>query len=259
MENYLVNEIKKYISPALIKSLGVTANETKASIENAFDVAIPSLLIKVKLKGDAYLRGMFSEVKNIFATGQDDFIFKIDKTESVLNGLLGDQRNRFVTEVSLATNITQTSSLTILKTSFIGIIDYFKNLDSNFDFSTFNRVLDDNIDALKILIPSGLGLQSNKNLPSSQPTNNSVDTVVKRASSQIKSDKSLAQDLANTKSRKSLKYTLITLFLALCALFFFYHKCSREVSVERIVNNLSQFDFSNTNNVKHFLDALILT
>src|SRR5690554_6936886 len=137
MENYLVNEIKKYISPALIKSLGVTANETKASIENAFDVAIPSLLIKVKLKGDAYLRGMFSEVKNIFATGQDDFIFKIDKTESVLNGLLGDQRNRFVTEVSLATNITQTSSLTILKTSFIGIIDYFKNLDSNFDFSTF--------------------------------------------------------------------------------------------------------------------------
>ncbi len=89
MENPLVNQIKQYISPDFISSLAVSTNETEASINNAFDVAIPALLLKMHHKGDAYLRPMFGEIQNVFADSVNEFEFKLEKTASYLDDFLG--------------------------------------------------------------------------------------------------------------------------------------------------------------------------
>ncbi|SFN09829.1 OmpA family protein [Paenimyroides ummariense] len=258
MENPLVNQIKQYISPDFISSLAVSTNETEASINNAFDVAIPALLLKMHHKGDAYLRPMFSEIQNVFADSVNEFEFKLEKTASYLDDFLGADKQEFVERISAFSNISQTSAHTVLKTAFLGIIDYFKGLDANFDLSTINGVLTNNLTSLKSMIPVGFGSLSAVDSTINQPTavrmeerehadaviNNVVDNNEK---DQFKTNESPYTDPRNDKSGNMLKYILIPLLLGIVLIFFLYRGCNREVTIEEsVVKDTIQNDTSTT-------------
>lgn len=258
MENPLVNQIKQYISPDFISSLAVSTNETEESINNAFDVAIPALLLKMHHKGDAYLRPMFGEIQNVFADSVNEFEFKLEKTASYLDDFLGADTQEFVERISSFSNISQASAHTVLKTAFLGIIDYFKGLDANFDLTTINGVLTNNLTSLKSMIPVGFGTLGVVDSTISQPVNVSpeeheytgkvINNVVNNnEKDQFKTNESPYTDPRNDKSGNMLKYILIPLLLGIVLIFFLYRGCNREVTIEEsVVTDTVQNDTSTT-------------
>lgn len=256
MENPLVNQIKQYISPDFISSLAVSTNETEAAINNAFDVAIPALLLKMHHKGDAYLRPMFGEIQNVFADSVNEFEFKLEKTASYLDDFLGADKQEFVERISSFSNISQTSAHTVLKTAFLGIIDYFKGLDANFDLSTINGVLTNNLTSLKSMIPLGFGslgaVDSTINQPAAvhMEEREHADAVINNVvnnneKDQFKTNESPYTDPRNDKSGNMLKYILIPLLLGIVLIFFLYRGCKREVTIEEsVVTDTIQNDTS---------------
>ncbi len=256
MENPLVNQIKQYITPDFISSLAVSTNETEASINNAFDVAIPALLLKMHHKGDAYLRPMFSEIQNVFTNSVNEFEFKLEKTASYLDDFLGTDKQEFVERISSFSNISQTSAQTVLKTAFLGIIDYFKSLDANFDLSTINGVLTNNLTSLKSMIPVGFGSLGAVDSTINQPTavrmeeREHADAVINNVvnnneKNQFKTNESPYTD--PNKGGSMLKYILIPLLLGIILIFFLYRGCNREVTIEEsVVTDTIQNDTSTT-------------
>ncbi len=256
MENPLVNQIKQYITPDFISSLAASTNETEASINNAFDVAIPALLLKMHHKGDAYLRPMFSEIQNVFTNSVNEFEFKLEKTASYLDDFLGTDKQEFVERISSFSNISQTSAQTVLKTAFLGIIDYFKSLDANFDLSTINGVLTNNLTSLKSMIPVGFGSLGAVDSTINQPTavrmeeREHADAVINNVvnnneKNQFKTNESPYTD--PNKGGSMLKYILIPLLLGIILIFFLYRGCNREVTIEEsVVTDTIQNDTSTT-------------
>ncbi|RRA96661.1 OmpA family protein [Paenimyroides viscosum] len=256
MENPLVNQIKQYITPDFISSLAVSTNETEASINNAFDVAIPALLLKMHHKGDAYLRPMFSEIQNVFANSVNEFEFKLEKTASYLDDFLGTDKQEFVERISAFSNISQTSAHSVLKTAFLGIIDYFKGLDANFDLSTINGVMSNNLTSLKSMIPVGFGslgaVDSTINQPTAVHTEERAhaDAVINNVvnnneKDQFKTNESPYAD--PNKGGNMLKYMLIPLLLGIVLIFFLYRGCNRDVTIEEsVVTDTIQSDTSTT-------------
>lgn len=258
MENPLVNQIKQYITPDFISSLAVSTNETEAAISNAFDVAIPALLLKMHHKGDAYLRPMFSEIQNVFANAVNEFEFKLEKTASYLDDFLGTDKQEFVERISAFSNISQPSAETVLKTAFLGIIDYFKGLDANFDLSTINGVMANNLTSLKSMIPVGFGslgaVDSTVNEPvlGHREEREHADAVINNVvnnneKDQFKTNESPYTDPQKDKSGNMLKYILIPLILGIVLIFFLYRGCNREVTIqESVVTDTVQNDTSTT-------------
>lgn len=256
MENPLVNQIKQYITPDFISSLAASTNETEASINNAFDVAIPALLLKMHHKGDAYLRPMFSEIQNVFTNSVNEFEFKLEKTASYLDDFLGTDKQEFVERISSFSNISQTSAQTVLKTAFLGIIDYFKSLDANFDLSTINGVLTNNLTSLKSMIPVGFGSLGAVDSTINQPTavrmeeREHADAVINNVvnnneKNQFKTNESPYAD--PNKGGNMLKYMLIPLLLGIVLIFFLYRGCNRDVTIEEsVVTDTIQSDTSTT-------------
>ena len=256
MENPLVNQIKQYITPDFISSLAASTNETEASINNAFDVAIPALLLKMHHKGDAYLRPMFSEIQNVFANSVNEFEFKLEKTASYLDDFLGTDKQEFVERISAFSNISQTSAHSVLKTAFLGIIDYFKGLDANFDLSTINGVMSNNLTSLKSMIPVGFGslgaVDSTINQPTAVHTEERAhaDAVINNVvnnneKDQFKTNESPYAD--PNKGGNMLKYMLIPLLLGIVLIFFLYRGCNRDVTIEEsVVTDTIQSDTSTT-------------
>jgi len=256
MENPLVNQIKQYITPDFISSLAASTNETEASINNAFDVAIPALLLKMHHKGDAYLRPMFSEIQNVFTNSVNEFEFKLEKTASYLDDFLGTDKQEFVERISSFSNISQTSAHTVLKTAFLGIIDYFKSLDANFDLSNINGVLTNNLTSLKSMIPVGFGtlgvVDSTINQPTAVHTEERAhaDAVINNVvnnneKDQFKTNESPYAD--PNKGGNMLKYMLIPLLLGIVLIFFLYRGCNRDVTIEEsVVTDTIQSDTSTT-------------
>lgn len=243
MENPLVSQIKQYISPAFISSLGVSTNETETSINNAFDVAIPALLLKMHHKGDAYLRAMFGEVQTVFAESGSEYEFKLDKAGSFLNDFLGTDKQEFVERISAFSNISETSANSVLKTAFLGIIDYFKGLNPNFDLSSVSNVLTNNLTSLKAMIPVGFSTLGAFDTTVNEPTavhmedREHADAVINNVvnnneKDQFKTNESPYPDPRKNKSGNMLKYILIPLILGIILIFFLYRGCDRETTIE---------------------------
>lgn len=257
MENPLVNQIKQYISPTFISSLGLSTNESEEAVNNAFDVAIPALLLKMYHKGDAYLRGMFTEVQNVFSTS-DDYDYKFDKTNTLLDGFLGNDKQEFVNQIAGFSNISDTSSQSVLNTAFLGIIDYFKDLNVNFDLSSIKDVLSSNLSSLEAMIPAGIGsfgfLKAVENEPASvhKEEHHSADANINNVvnnneENQFKTKDSPYDDPQKDKSGNMLKYILLPLLLGVILIYFLYRGCNKEQVVqERIVTDTVQNDTDTT-------------
>lgn len=258
MENPLVTQIKQYISPAFISSLGVSTNETETSINNAFDVAIPALLLKMHEKGDAYLRAMFSEVQNVFAHSGSEYEFKLDKASTFLDDFLATDKQEFVDRIASFSNISETSSHSVLKTAFLGIIDYFKGLDPTFDLSSINSVLNNNLTSLNAMIPVSFGSLGAVNTVINEPVMShneerehadaAINNVVNNnEKDQFKTNESPYSDPRNDKSGNMLKYILIPLLLGIVLIFFLYRGCNKETTIqETVVKDTIQNNTSTT-------------
>ena len=258
MENSLVNQIKQYISPTFISGLSGSANESETSMNDAFDVAIPTLLLKMYHKGDAYLRSMFSEVQGVFTSGTDDYDFKFDRVGSILDGFLGNDKQEFVDRISGFSNISNTSSESVLKTAFLGIIDYFKGIDPNFEPSTINNFLSNNLGSLKAMLPVGLGafgFLSSANEPivghreTREHADAEINTVVNNnEKDQFKTNESPYTDPSKDNGGGWLKYLLIPLLLGVVLIFFLYRGCNKETTTttETVVKDTIKTDTVNT-------------
>jgi outer membrane protein OmpA-like peptidoglycan-associated protein len=199
---------------------------------------------------------MFSEIQNVFTNSVNEFEFKLEKTASYLDDFLGTDKQEFVERISSFSNISQTSAQTVLKTAFLGIIDYFKSLDANFDLSTINGVLTNNLTSLKSMIPVGFGSLGAVDSTINQPTavrmeeREHADAVINNVvnnneKNQFKTNESPYTD--PNKGGSMLKYILIPLLLGIILIFFLYRGCNREVTIEEsVVTDTIQNDTSTT-------------
>ncbi|UUV21864.1 hypothetical protein [Paenimyroides aestuarii] len=246
MENPLVTQVKQYISPTFISSLAISTNENETAMHNAFDVAIPALLLKMHYKGDAYLRAMFTEVQQIFNNAANDYSFKFDKSETVLQDFLGTDKHDFADKISSFSNISDESAHAVLKTAFVGIIDYFQNLDAQFELSSIQTVITNNLSSLKAMIPAGLGMLETVNTTVNEPTpihtetrehaDSTIHNVVNNnEENQFKTKESAYEEPQKGGTANLFKYALIPLFLGVVVIFFLYRGCNRERTIEEAV------------------------
>lgn len=265
MENFLIKEIKRFISPTLISSLGVSANETESSINNAFDLAIPALLLKMKDKGTAYVSELFTQVETMLANQDAEIDFKINKASDMLDGLLGSDKSTVVNSIAQTSNVSQTSALTVLNTAFLSIVDYFKNLDGSLDAFSFSKIVDEHATSLKGLLPVGLlSISSFANqstqTPQSSHTNESINTVVNQnEKDQFKTNESPYKKTENDKSGNSLKYILLPLLLGIVLIFLLYRKCNKEQVVTNTTNDTLVIQPNENDNSTRTTKEIIVT
>lgn len=243
MENSLVNQIKQYISPEFISNLGITSGESEENVNKAVDAAIPALLLKLHHKGDAYLREMFVQVSNVFKNSNEDFDFKLNNFGTILDDFLGNDKQQFVNKISEYSNISETSTNSILKTSFLGILDYFRKMDVNFDLSSITNVLTSNLPSLKGLIPAGLGSlgllgsainnQTSEHKEEREHADSKINEIVNHnEKDQFKTNESPYTNPKKDTSGNTLKYILIPLLLGIVLLFFLYRSCNKKTEIK---------------------------
>lgn len=247
MENSLVNQIKQFISPTFISNLGIGTNETEANISKAFDAAIPALLLKMNNKSDALLGGVFSQIQNVFKDANGDYDFKLDKFGDILDNFLGNDKQQFVSSISNYANISETSTTSVLRTAFLGILDYFKSLDFNLDFSSIKNLLTTNLGSLKGLLPASLGSLGLISTAVNEPiighreerehADAKINEVVNHnEKDQFKTNESPYTSPSNDNGGVGwFKYLLIPLLLGIVLVFFLYRGCNKKTEVKETV------------------------
>jgi len=242
MENSLVNQIKEYISPELIAGLASSTNEPEANMHKAFDVAIPALLLKIYHKGDAYLRSMFSEVRAVFRNAGEDFDYKLHHFGIIMDDFLGSDKELLQDDVSKHAAVSQVSSETVLRTSFLGIMDYFRKLDVDFEGTPIKNMLSVNLEPLKGLLPVGMGIaaigDTHVNDPVSGHREEREYADINEVVNHNEKDQFKTQGTLHSEKKKEggsmFKYVLIPLLLAIVLFFLLYRSCTKETVVEEV-------------------------
>lgn len=242
MENSLVNQIKEYISPELIAGLASSTNESEVGMNKAFDLAIPALLLKIYHKGDAYLRSMFSEVRSVFRNAGDDFDYKLHHFGVIMDDFLGNDKQQLQDEVSKHAAVSQVSSETVLRTSFLGIMDYFKKIDVDFEGAPIKNMLSVNLEPLKGLLPVGMGIpavaDTHVNEPAAAHREEREYADINEVVNHNEKDQFKTHHAPDDKKKKEggsmFKYILIPLLLAIVLFFLLYRSCTRETVIEEV-------------------------
>lgn len=242
MENSLVNQIKGYISPELITGLASSTNEPEANMDKAFDLAIPALLLKIYHKGDAYLRSMFSEVRSVFSNAGDDFDYKLHHFGVIMDDFLGSDKQQLQDEVSKHAAVSQVSSETVLRTSFLGIMDYFKKIDVDFEGAPIKNMLSVNVEPLKGLLPAGMGFAAVGDTHINEPVSGHREereyADINEVVNHNEKDQFKSHHVTDEKKKKEggsmFKYMLIPLLLAIVLFFLLYRSCTRETVIEEV-------------------------
>jgi len=240
MENSLVNQIKQDISPDLIAGLASSTNESEAKMDKAFDLAIPALLLKIHHKDDAYLRSMFSEVRGVFRNSGEDFDYKLHHFGVIMDDFLGSDKQQLQDDISQQADISQVSSETVLRTSFLGIMDYFKKLDVDFEGTSLKNMLSVNLAHLKGLLPAGMGVvgiaDSHTNEPASGHHEEREYADINEVVNHNRKDQFKGYTTHQNENKKGgsmFKYILIPLLLALVLFFLLYRSCTKETVIEK--------------------------
>lgn len=237
MENSFLTQIKKFIQPEFIDALSMNSSDSKEGIQRAFDVTIPSLLMKLHDTDSTLLQSILSKAQGLF-TGSSDIHSKLTGVSSIVSSLFGSNYDGIKSNVAKYANISEATSDSVLKTSMVGILDYFKDLSPDFDLSIIKNFIASKLPDVKGLIPAsfaGFATSAFANDSHQTPTNHNINKVVnENETNQYKTNNSPYKEQKDEGGGGFLK-VLIPLLIGVAAIFFLYKMCSKDK--EPVVND----------------------
>ncbi len=238
MENNLINQIKEYVTPDFISSLGVTTNESEHNINKALDVSIPALLMGLFTKEEGTLQGILTKVRSLFTGESMDFSSQINGISSVADVLLGEHKNATISAIAEHAGINETSANAVMQTGALGIFGYLKNLVPDFDLDGIKNFIASHKSEVASLLPSGLSLAGLTNwFQKSPPPKAAPDPVVDKtheAVNQQVNDNYENKYAASTppegkdKGGSSILRILIPLIIGIALIIFLYRNCGNQ-------------------------------
>lgn len=232
MENSFLTHIKRFIQPEFIEALSLNSSDSKESLQKAYDVTIPSILKKINDSDSSVLQNILSKAQNVF-TGSGDMNSRLSSVSNIISELFGSDYGTLKQSVSNYANISSTSTDSVLKTSFIGILDYFKDLTPDFDFSIIKNFISSKMPEINGLIPASLSGFAAANIPNFKKeehvVNDQINKVVnENEKNQYKTNDSPYKDPKDDKSGNWFKYALIPLLLGVLVIFLLYRMCDND-------------------------------
>lgn len=121
MENSILTQIEKFIQPEFVKSLGVSTGESRESIQRAYDVTIPALLVKLDEVDATTMQNVLARAQQTFSTATD-FHIQLGVIPEILASLFGTGYDTIKNSVSQYAQISTTTSDSVIKTSMMAIL-----------------------------------------------------------------------------------------------------------------------------------------
>ena len=251
MENNLINQIKEYVTPDFISSLGVTTNESEHNINKALDVSIPALLMGLFTKEEDALQGILAKVKSLFTGEGNDFSSQINGISSVADAILGEHKNTTVSAIAEHAGISETSANAALQTGALGIFGYLKNLTPDFDLDGIKNFIASHKSEVASLLPSGLSLAGLTNWFQKTPSSPKMahDPVVDKTHEAVnqqvndnyenKYAAASAPPGGKDKGGSSILRILIPLIIGIALIIFLYRNCGNQNN-DKITDPASQ-------------------
>lgn len=215
MEKNLVTLIKEYITPEYITSLGDETKESEHSLNKAFDVSIPALLMGIFGKDTHQLSQLLQHVRSFFDSEESDDTSKIIGMSAATQMILGAHQGDTIRAVSEHSGISTSSAQTVLQTAALSIFGYLQNIAPNFDVATIQQFISANKSSLAALLPTGISLTGLTNWftqSSTQPVSN------------FQNERVAEKD----KSGNNILKMLIPLIILIALIVFLYRSCGNE-------------------------------
>lgn len=258
MENSFLTQIKKFIQPEFIDALSMNSSDSKEGIQRAFDVTIPSILMKLHDTDSTLLQSILSKAQGVF-NGSSDIHSKLSGVSSIVSSLFGSNYDGIKSNVAKYANISEATSDSVLKTSMVSILDYFKDLSPDFDLSIIKNFIASKLPDVKGLIPAsfaGFATSAFANDSHQTPTNPNINKVVnENETNQYKTNNSPYKEQKDEGGGGFLK-VLIPLLIGVAAIFFLYRMCSKDkepvpndVVVTDTINNTTDTPVTTTTTV----------
>lgn len=230
MEQSVLMQIKKFIQPEFIQGLSMNSSDSEERIEKAYQATIPTLWMQLDEKSDYGLREMLEKAQNIFSNDAENMHTKLSLFPSLVQDL-GFDYATLKNRVSNYANISDITSDSVIKTSIWGILNYFRELTPDFDFSIVKNFISSKLPEMKSYLPLNF---STSDEPSASHTsfaaktedkNEEIHVVVnENEKDQFKTNESPYKSPNNT-SGGGWKWLILLIVLAIIA-YFLYKSCN---------------------------------
>lgn len=230
MEQSVLMQIKKFIQPEFIQGLSMNSSDSEERIEKAYQATIPTLWMQLDEKSDYGLREMLEKAQNIFSNDAENMHTKLSLFPSLVQDL-GFDYATLKNRVSNYANISDITSDSVIKTSIWGILNYFRELTPDFDFSIVKNFISSKLPEMKSYLPLSF---STSDEPSASHTsfaaktedkNEEIHVVVnENEKDQFKTNES-PYSSPNTSGGGGWKWSILLIVLAIIA-YFLYKSCN---------------------------------
>ena len=237
MENPFLSQVTNFIQPEFIEALSLNSSDSKENIQKAYNVAIPSLLMKLKDTDSSLLNNLLSNIKSHF-TSSSDFQSKLDSVSQLVSSLFGSNYNTLKTSVASYANVSPETSQSVVNSSMLGILDYFKDLSPDFDLSIITNFISSKTAELKDVLPVAFtslmpSLFSSEVSNFTPPANSDINKVInENEPNQYKTNNSPYKERNDDNGGGGFWKYLIILLIGGAIIYFLYKNCSSEKVVD---------------------------
>ncbi len=283
MENSLLNQIQKYITPELLSKLSAQTGESEAAISKGIGISIPTILGGLLGKSQqGGLGSVLSKVTDLIGGTTTDAVNHENSLIDVVKDLFGGNWNAVLSAIASYAGLSSSSVNSLFGASAFGIFDHFKQT-SGLEESSINSLLQTNKSAISAALPSGLSWSalglgslglglgdsldgigeniketfndvketvSEKWEQTKDAIENTYDDVKDTVSNTYDSTKNRVENYSNNNNNEGgggwLKYLLIPLLLGIVLIFFLYRGCDKKTENQETVTTTDTLNGSTT-------------
>lgn len=257
MENSLISQIQKYITPELLAKLSAQTGESESAISKGFGISIPTILGGLLGKSQqGGLGSILSSVTDLIGGTTSDAVSHESSMVDVVKNLFGGNWSTIISAIASYAGLNSSSVNSLFGASAFGIFDHFKQT-SGLEERSINNLLQTNKNAISSALPSGLNWSALGLGSLGLGIGDTLDGIsdnIKETFNDVKDNISEKFDHAketvtNTYDRSTntthnnsnndgggwMKYLLIPLLLGIVLIFFLYRGCDKKTETKETV------------------------
>lgn len=156
MENSLVNQIQKYITPELLSKLASQSGESESAISKGIGASVPAILAGLLGKSQqGGLGSLLSKVKDVIGGSTQTAVSHETSFIDIAKDLFGGNWSAIVAAIASYAGINSSAVSGLLGASSFGIFDHLKQT-SGLEEGSVNNLLQANKNEISSALPSGL-------------------------------------------------------------------------------------------------------
>lgn len=156
MENSLVNQIQKYITPELLSKLASQSGESESALSKGIGASVPAILAGLLGKSQqGGLGSVLSKVKDAIGGTTQNAVSNESSFIDIAKDLFGGNWNAVIAAIASYAGINSSAVSGLLGASSFSIFDHFKQT-SGLEEGSVNNLLQANKNEISSALPSGL-------------------------------------------------------------------------------------------------------